>query len=307
MKTAQYTVDEWFEFGIRDQFTHNGYPMYYADDAGNQKPILLLVHGFPTSSYDWVYMWPELRKHYRLIAPDMIGFGYSAKPVNYNYSIMDQADLHEALLKQLGVSEVHVLAHDYGDTVAQELLARYEERLAARNSGVKSQGPDIRYTSITFLNGGLFPETHRARFIQKLLISPIGFLITKLMGEKTFREKFSEVFGPDSKPTDRELKDFWKIIQYENGTRIYHKLIRYMSDRREHRERWVGCLQNTTVPLRLINGPADPVSGLHMTERYRELVANPDIVLLDKIGHYPQTEDPEGVLVAFLEFAKKHN
>ncbi|MEQ9365391.1 MAG: alpha/beta hydrolase [Leptospirales bacterium] len=306
MKTAQFTPGEWFDFGLRDRFEHNGHTIFYVDDTADaQKTALLLVHGFPTSSYDWVYMWPKLKKKYRLIAPDMIGFGYSDKPVQYDYSIMDQADLHEALLKQLGVSEMHVLAHDYGDTVAQELLARYEERLAARARG----GPDTfpRYKSITFLNGGLFPETHRARLIQKLLISPLGSLITKVMGEKTFRKKFSEVFGPHTKPSDRELKDFWQIIQYQKGTRIYHKLIRYMADRRRHRERWVACLQNTKIPIRLINGPADPVSGLHMTERYRELIANPDIVLLDGIGHYPQTEDPAGVLRAFLEFVQSHD
>ena len=54
----------------------------------------------------------------------MIGFGWSDKPRNYAYSIMDQADLHEGLLSDLGVRKALVLAHDYGDTVAQELLAR---------------------------------------------------------------------------------------------------------------------------------------------------------------------------------------
>ncbi|MCR9144871.1 MAG: alpha/beta hydrolase [bacterium] len=303
-KTAAFTPEEWFDHGLRDDFTHRGYPVFYVQD-GDAKTPLLLIHGFPTSSYDWVYMWPQLRERYRLIAPDMIGFGYSDKPTRYDYSIMDQADLHEALLERLGISEMHLLAHDYGDTVAQELLARYEERAAAHAAG--GAPPAIRYKSITLLNGGLFPETHRARFIQKLLISPLGSLITKVMGESTFRKKFSEVFGPDTKPSDRELKDFWRIIQYQQGTRIYHKLIRYMADRRKHRERWVSCLQNTKIPIRLINGPADPVSGLHMTERYRELVPNPDIVLLDRIGHYPQTEDPAGVLRGFLEFASRHD
>ena len=56
------------------------------------------------------------------------------------------------------------------------------------------------------------------------------------------------------------------------------------------------------MPLRFVNGPEDPVSGRHMAERYRELVPNPDVVLLDGIGHYPQLEAPEHVLEAFLAF-----
>ncbi|MGB1582041.1 MAG: alpha/beta fold hydrolase, partial [Nevskiales bacterium] len=84
---------------------------------------------------------------------------------------------------------------------------------------------------------------------------------------------------------------------------IMHKLIRYINDRREHRDRWVEALQQADIPLRLINGPADPVSGRHMTERYRQLVPNPDIVLLDDaVGHYPQVEAPEAVLAAYAEF-----
>lgn len=84
-------------------------------------------HGFPTASWDWHKLWPEFVKHYRVIALDMIGFGFSDKPINYHYSIGDQADLQQALLTSLGISSIHLLAHDYGDTVAQELLARFED------------------------------------------------------------------------------------------------------------------------------------------------------------------------------------
>jgi pimeloyl-ACP methyl ester carboxylesterase len=96
--------------------------------------------------------------------------------------------------------------------------------------------------------------------------------------------------------------EFWQLVSYNDGHRISHELIRYIEERRENRERWVGALQTTSVPLRLINGPEDPVSGKHMTERYRELVPNPDIVLLPGIGHYPQVEDPTGVVEALRSF-----
>ncbi len=286
-KSPAYTVDEWQDRG--NFFEHNGHNIFYIE-AGAGDP-LLLIHGFPTSSFDWNYVWNDLSRRYRVIAPDLIGYGFSAKPKGYAYSIMDQADLCEGLLRHLGIATAGtgILAHDYGDTVAQELLARHED-----------------WKFICFLNGGIMPESHRPRLIQKLLLSPIGFLVTRLITERTFRKNFAAVFGPNTQPSDAELKDFWRLIEHNDGVRVYHLLIRYITERHKHRERWVEPLRSSKVPLRLIDGPEDPVSGRHLAERYREYAGEKaDVVLLDGIGHYPQTEAPEDVLKAFFEFVER--
>ncbi len=292
-KTNSMSVAEWKAGG--KTFLHNARAIFYRRDGNG--PDLLLLHGFPTSSFDWKYLWPALTGRYRCIAPDLIGYGFSAKPVAYSYSILDQADLVEGLLRQEGIGRARILCHDYGVTIVQELLARYEDRRRAGQPGFVP-------VSVCFLNGGLFPETHRPRFIQKLLLSPLGFLVGTLLNEKSFRKNFSAVFGPRTQPSDAELREFWELVSLNEGARVYHKLIGYIRERRRYRERWVNVLRETAVPLRVINGPEDPVSGRHLVERYRELVPNPDVVLLDGIGHYPLTEDPEGVLKAYQEFAE---
>ena len=272
---------------------HRGREIFYAEQA--REPgldhALLLIHGFPTSSWDWHKVWDALgSKFQRVIAPDMLGFGFSSKPTDYPYSILDQADLQEGLLAHLGVRRVHLLAHDYGDTVAQELLARHLD------------GGALQIESCVLLNGGLFPEVHRARTIQKLLLTPLGPLLSRLTNRRSFERSFAAIFGANTQPSAQELEEFWELIRYNGGNRIMHRLIRYMPERIAHRSRWAGALQKTKVPLRVIDGPDDPVSGAHMVARYRELVPNPDTVLLPGIGHYPQTEDPAGVLQAFFEF-----
>ncbi len=272
---------------------HRGHEIFYREEGSG--PVLLLIHGFPTASWDWHSVWPLLLGERRLIAPDMIGFGFSAKPTDYAYSILDQADLHEELLASLGVTEVDILAHDYGDTVAQELLARFNDRSTTHAEG-------LRIRSMTLLNGGLFPETHRARLIQKLLMTPLGPLLSSLSNERAFGRSFTPIFGPHTRPSRADLHDYWRLVSFNDGHRLSHKLIRYIEERRRHRERWVGALQKTAVPLRLVNGPEDPVSGAHMVARYRELVPNPDVVLLENIGHYPQAEDPAGVAAAVDTF-----
>ncbi|HET9314614.1 MAG TPA: alpha/beta hydrolase [Vicinamibacteria bacterium] len=280
-------LDDWRARG-RSYF-HRGHPVFYVEEG--EGPALLLVHGFPTASWDWSRVWAGLAARFRVIAPDLIGFGFSAKPRSYEYSLADQADLCAGLLAERGIRETDVLAHDYGDTVAQELLARSNE---GRGS--------LALRSVCFLNGGLFPETHRPRLVQKMLIGPIGPLVGRLMTRSSFERSFRSVFGPRTQPTGDELDAFWRLVCEGGGLRVMHRLIRYMAERRTHRERWVGALQRARVPLRVVDGALDPVSGAHMVARYRELVPDADVVLLPDVGHYPQTEAPEAVLAAFLAF-----
>ena len=80
-----------------------------------------------------------------------------------------------------------------------------------------------------------------------------------------------------------------------------HKVGRFVTDRYRFRNRWVRAMRETLVPMRLIDGPIDPNSGRHMADRYREVIPNPDIVMLaDDIAHWPQIEAPEAVLAHFL-------
>lgn len=289
------TFESWRDSGRR--FSHGGHDIFWqAGGSGGEGKTLLCIHGFPTASWDWSAVWSELcRRFARVLAPDMIGFGWSSKPRRYAYSVFDQADLHENLLRQQGIVRFHVLAHDYGDTVAQELLARQAEREARGDAS-------LVLASVCLLNGGLFPETHRARRVQKLLLTPLGPLLAAAMNERSFARSFSAVFGKQTRPSVAELHQFWQLLSHEHGQRNAHRLIRYIPERRANRARWVGALQTTKVPLCLVNGPADPISGAHMVKRYRELVPKPEVILLPGIGHYPQVEDPEGTLNALWCF-----
>lgn len=280
------TLDDWRAQAREMQF--RGQRIRYWEQGVGEP--LLLIHGFPTASWDWNRLWGPLSARYRVIACDMLGFGYSAKPRGHAYSLLEQADLQQALLAELGIQQpVHVLAHDYGDSVAQELLARHEEG-------------HLQLASCVFLNGGLFPETHHPVRVQKLLLGPFGWLVGRLFSRRSLEQGFSRIFGPDTQPAAQELDAYWSLIEENNGPAVMHRLIRYMPERLRQRERWVGAMQRSDIPLRVIDGALDPVSGAHMVARYRELIPQPDTVLLERIGHYPQCEAPEQVLEYYLAF-----
>lgn len=273
-------------------FTHDGLTVFFRDDGPRDAPALLLIHGFPTASWDWQALWPALAQRWRVVALDMPGFGWSAKPRSLDYRIGLQADVHEALLRRLGIDAYHVLAHDYGDTVAQELLAR------------RVDAPDAtpQVLGMAFLNGGLFPETHRAALVQKLLLSPAGPLVARLTGRAALARNLRRIFGPRTPPDPAHVDGFWTLMTHGDGRAVLPRLIRYIVERRENRARWVGALQQSPVPLKLICGAADPISGAHMAQRYHELVPAADVTLLEDIGHYPQLEAPDAVLRAYLRF-----
>ncbi|MEM1320071.1 MAG: alpha/beta hydrolase [Bacteroidota bacterium] len=283
---------QWKDSG--QYFDYKGHQIFYQQTEGKAETLLLL-HGFPTASWDWHKLWPQLAGRFQLIAPDYLGFGYSDKPRPYPYSILDQADMVETLLAQKGITKVHILAHDYGDTVLQELLARFIDRLDQSTKGLRLQ-------SVVLLNGGIFPDAHQPRFIQKALISPLGFLLVPFLSKAMLRRNFHAIFGPDTPPSEQEIDEFYALMEYNKGKYIFHRLIRYMAERRQHRERWFHALAQCPVPLRLINGPEDPISGRLMIDYYYQHIPHPDVVELKGIGHYPQTEAPEQVLHHYFEF-----
>jgi pimeloyl-ACP methyl ester carboxylesterase len=275
---------------------HRGHAIAY-HDAGSG-PALLAIHGFPSASWDWHPLWSELCARFRVIAADMIGYGWSDKPRDYDYSILDQATLHEDLMRELAIDRVHVLAHDYGDTVAQELLARHEDRRAHGRAGLAIE-------SVCFLNGGLFPEAHRARRVQRLLASPMGWLVARLTTRGAFARGMRAIFGPRTPPSEQLVDELWTLLRHADGHLVVPRLIGYMAERKQYRERWVGVLSRTDVSLVFVDGTADPVSGAHMVARWRELVPRAPVIELAGIGHYPQVEDPAGTLAAFWSFHER--
>lgn len=282
-------IDEWRDGGSR--FSWNGQAIYYRDEGNAEGPVLVMIHGFPTACWDWRHILPAFIGEFRVVMMDLLGFGLSAKPRRFPYSIAAQADMVSALLEHLGVERCRILAHDYGDTVTQELLARHRD-----NSN------PFRIERVCLLNGGLFPETHRPVLAQKLLISPLGPLMARLFNFQRLTRTFANICA---RPLpEGELEGYWALLEFNNGRAVLPALIRYMEERRRHRERWVGALCHAGLPLRLIDGIEDPVSGGHMVARYRELVPGPDVVTLEGVGHYPQTEAPQQVIDAALPFLR---
>ena len=282
-------LETWRDGG--NYFDYKKLPIFYRQSKSADE-VLLLLHGFPTSSHDYHKIWDALAERFALLTFDMIGYGSSAKPANFDYTTFHQADILQSLVESLNIKKIHILAHDYGNTITQELLARAEEKRLA-----------FSIETICMMNGALFPETHRPILAQKLLLSPIGFLFGRLISDNKFKQSLASVFGENTQPTDAEMNDFIQAFKYNDGQKIAYKLIRYMREREKYRARWVGALEQMAQPFRLINGLQDRVSGAHLVKRFREVVSHQtDIIELSEVAHFPHFEVPDIVLEKYFDF-----
>ena len=277
-------IEEWARSGT--VFRWRGHNIFFRSEGAGAP--LLLIHGIPTASWTWHGVWPELVSRYRLIAPDLIGFGLSEKPARFPYTVMSQADLCQGLLAHCGVNHCHILAEDYGDTVAQELLARDTGTIA----------------SVCLLNGGIFPEAHRASRMQKLITARLGRPLASLVMRRGFYRALSRLFGPETKPSLDTLDALWTLLRHNGGRAIMPRLMGYRADRKEHRDRWVGALVQARIPLRFIFGTQDPMCGREMADLWRACVPGGDVVDLPGIGHFTALEAPAAVAEDYIAFRR---
>jgi pimeloyl-ACP methyl ester carboxylesterase len=282
-------LQRWWREGERLDLTLGGARREVFLWRGGTGPAMTLLHGFPSSSHDWAKIAPALSASHTLLAPDFLGFGASAKPVEHDYSLHEQADLIEAVWAREGVSASRLVAHDYGVSVAQELLARRAEG-----------GLSVEVESLHLLNGGLYPELHRPQPVQTMLLDPEqGPRVSELVTEELFVSGLRPTFA-DSYEAGPDSADIWRATSESGGERIGHLLIRYIRDRERHGTRWTGALERTDVPLGFVWGMLDPVSGAHMAERIRERLPDAPFVALGDVAHWPPLEAPERVAAALL-------
>jgi pimeloyl-ACP methyl ester carboxylesterase len=250
---------------------------------------MTLLHGFPSSSHDWAKVAPSLSATHALLLFDFLGFGASEKPADHDYTLHEQADLVEAVWAHEGVSSTVLVAHDYAVSVTQELLARRKEA---------ALGVDLE--AVHLLNGGLYPDLHRPQPTQTALLDPEqGPQLSALLNEELFVQGLGPTFA-DGFDASADSADIWQAMARQDGQRIVHLLIRYMTDRAIHGERWTAALEATDVPLAFVWGMLDPISGAHMAERIRERLPGARFEALEDVAHWPQLEAPRRVAAALL-------
>jgi pimeloyl-ACP methyl ester carboxylesterase len=279
-------IEEWRCRGERVDF--RGQPIHVYRRPGDG-PGVLLLHGFPSSSFDWRGLLEALPDR-AAIAFDFVGFGLSGKPRDHRYSLFWQADLTEEVVRWAGSRQVFVVAHDMGTSVATELMARdLEGRLPFELAGA------------LLFNGSILLDRATPTAGQKLLRSPLGPLFARLAGKRFFIAQFGSLFSSDHPLSREEADDQWALLAHGGGHRLGHKLIVYMDERERYTEGWHGAFRDWPGALSLTWGMRDPVARPAVLDGLRELRCGVPVAELPDLGHYPQIEAPERIAAAVDE------
>lgn len=257
-------------------------------------PALLMIHGFPTSSHDYREMIARLSPDFRCIAPDMLGYGLSDKPIAFSYSLFQQSDAIEQLLHHLGVDRAHVVSHDVGTSVHAELLARQLEGHLS-----------FEILTSSFLNGSLIKGMAKLTPIQKLLEAPAN------LGEAVV---VCENIAPDFVPllkglmkradslSDEDCAVMEELLLYQDGNRRIPGVYSYVRERYLHQDRWLSALERTTSPVQFIWAQDDPVAVKEMGEALAERVPGAAYNRLPGVGHFVPIEAPDEVATLVRSF-----
>lgn len=272
-----------------------GHRVFVVDSGARDAPAIALLHGYPTSSLDYHRVWPRLEERFRVIAHDHLGFGLSDKPRDYSYSLIEQADVAAMVWRALGVARVHVVAHDYGTSVATELLARW----------MRGFRP-IAIESITLCNGSMHIELARLRVVQKLLLSRLGGLTARLTNAWIFERNMRKLWADPSTLSDAELAVMWALLTRDGGKHVLPQITQYLHDRRKFWHRWIHALQNSPLPLSFVWGTEDPVVGRDVALLHHGESPGSELRLLEGVGHYPMLEAPERWIDAVFDTLEAH-
>ena len=277
------TANDWKSKG--EFITLNDHNLFVIDTNPLDKnlPVMVILHGYPTSSYDYYKVLSKLRKYYRVIIHDHLGFGFSDKPKNHQYSLLKQADIALQLWNQLGLKNVTLFAHDYGTSVATEILAR--------NNANELY---ITIEKLILSNGSIHIELSQLRTIQKLLKHKFwGKYVAKLTNYLIFRKNMRNIYFDKSKVTDQELKEMWQLIELNGGRKIIHKLTQYITERYQYWDRWIGAIKETQIATTIIWAKNDPIAIPAIAELLASEIPNNQLFWIENTGHFLMLENPD--------------
>jgi pimeloyl-ACP methyl ester carboxylesterase len=254
---------------------------------------LLVLHGFPTCSFDWRSVLEPVRTSgRRVVLFDFLGFGLSDKP-DVRYSIRGYADTTEAVAKAVGLEHAVLVTHDLGDSVGGEVLARSLEG---------SLEFDVTNRIIT--NGSIYMDLVQLTAGQQMLLAApderIDLAAIGIDPAVGFKSGVAGTFANPAEADDGDMTAHWELASYQDGHQLLARTIRYIEDRRAEERRFSGAIEQHPSPLHIIWGALDPVAVYPMAQRLHGIRPDSPLVTLETIGHYPMIEDPDAFSAAML-------
>jgi pimeloyl-ACP methyl ester carboxylesterase len=280
-------AEEWYRGGQYFEWTSTtrnnqgrSVNVFYRTFGNRSNPALLILHGYPTSSYDFRDMIPFLEEDYFVAVLDFPGFGFSDKPQDgYSYMLEDDAKLVDYFVREVvGLSRFHLLTHDRGGSVGFAFLGNY----------LASEEKEYEITYHFISNGGLFlPLANLSQGQYDTQHAVRGLELTR---ERQAQPRRTE--GTPQQLAGADIQAFNDGI----GARLY--VGKYLLERAANEYRWLDNLRESPIPTALIWGLQDTVNpvriGNHIWYNYLDKRSvESSYWILPTANHYLQRDEPE--------------
>lgn len=272
----------------------DGQGIFYRYRPGTSDIFISFLHGYPTSSLDYEHIIESIPSEYHVVAHDHLGFGHSDKPLSHNYQLIDQANITAKLYDTLGAQKIHIVAHDYGTSVATEIIAR-------DNQGLNR----LKIQSVTLCNGSMLINMAKLRIIQRLLKNRwVGKIVARLSTEAIFQKNMRNLwYDKDLFHTDN-MRAHWDLLIANNGKKVLPKITGYIDQRYKFYDRWIGGLKKCQLPIHILWAANDPVAIVEMANKLDEIIPNSTLTIIQECGHYPMLEKGEEWLDSVVEYVR---
>lgn len=270
-----------------------GREIFYREAGHPDAPVIVLLHGFPTSSFMFRDLIPELADRYRVIAPDYLGFGYSDAPPaeEFAYTFDALADLTAGLLAQLGVTTYAMYVQDYGAPVGWRLALRDPHAVTA-----------IITQNGNGYDAGFVPEGWEAvwNYQQEQTPETAGVLRQFLSFEATRMQYLAGVPDPSVVSPDTWHHDYALLSRPGNDAIQLALFLDYASNPRLY-PALHDYLRTSSVPLLAVWGDKDPFFGPDGARAFAQDAVDPEIHLRDG-GHFLLESDLPEVTALIRDF-----
>jgi len=268
---------ERFKAGFRRKSVLLGDHRIVYSEGGKGEPVLLL-HGFGASADNWNRFAARLIKHYRVIAPDLPGWGQSTRIDSASYAYPQQVERLHQFLGSLGLRRMHLVGHSMGGFLASAYAARYPEQVITLGliapHGVAEPQPSELALSVAAGDNWLVATS----------VPEFDRLLNKVFAKRPYLPK--SVFR----------------LLAAHAIRGNAKSARIFAEMQINEPRLIERLEQIKVPALIIWGDQDRVLHVSCAEVFRQGIKNSELLVLPGAGHMPPVENARECATAWLAF-----
>lgn len=253
--------------------------------TGGEGPPVIFLHGIPGSALTWEGVATRMQEQYRVILPDLRGFGHSDAPTS-DYYMDGQARAIKALLDSLDIKGCVLITHDFGGPVGLTMMRLF---------------PELTVDGLVLSDTNAFTDTYVPPPLRVAKIPVVNTVFFQMMVGNRFGLQLLYQGAVKQKDT-ATWADFQRHLTPSTMAmtrRIFQRSLADLEANYGAIEQMLPDIQSRTLVLW---GDSDPFFSTEVAERTQSAIPDAELTVFDETGHFLPEEQPTGVVTAILDF-----